>query len=91
MGVVAHTCNNLLHGDWVVTQNVPPPRQDSALRVSVIPRILCRASILVLRPFGLIISPMTFAPQGMFTAQSWQSELITVSYKMALKWLALSW
>ena len=78
-------------GDWAVTQNVPPPRQDSALRVSVTPRILCPDSILVLRPFGLIVFPVTFAPRGMFTAQSWQSELITVNYKLALKWLALSW
>lgn len=78
-------------GDWAVTQNLPAPRQDSALCVSMTPRILCPASILVLRPFGLIIFPVTFAPQGMFTAQSWQSELITVNYKMALKWLALSW
>ena len=47
--------------------------------------------ILVLRPFGLIVFPVTFAPRGMFTAQSWRSELITVNYKMALKWLALTW
>ena len=54
-------------------------------------RILCLASVLGLRPFSLIAFPMTFASWGTFTAQSWHSELITVNYKVALKWLALSW